>query len=281
MSTKSDLNGPSRLINHFNGRHVSNQGSRWCALWQSNESDLWDRGKPSPPLIELVEKRGDIIQSRSDNGRRKKALVPVRSCHGCGRGYDVVMLAQHGFDAYGLEISTDAIAAAEAYSTSEMDAPSAYNFARAGRDSPGTAGGVTFLQGDFFQRDWELATPLEGDAKFDLIYDYTFLCALLPETRKSWATRMGDLLKPDGLLICLEFPLYKDPKLPGPPWGLKGIHWDLLARGGSGLLDHGVLEEESSTSLEGQFLRVLHIKPGVSYENGKGTDMLSVWGKKS
>ncbi|KAH6716505.1 S-adenosyl-L-methionine-dependent methyltransferase [Leptodontidium sp. MPI-SDFR-AT-0119] len=276
MSTKSDLNGPSRLIDHFNGSSVQNQGSRWCALWQSNESDLWDRGKPSPPLIELVEQRGDIIQSRADNGRRKKALVP-----GCGRGYDVVMLAQHGFDAYGLEISTDAIAAAEAYSTSEMDAPSAYNFARAGRDSPGTAGGVTFLQGDFFQRDWELATPLEGDAKFDLIYDYTFLCALLPETRKSWATRMGDLLKPDGLLICLEFPLYKDPKLPGPPWGLKGIHWDLLARGGSGLLDHGVLEEESSTSLEGQFLRVLHIKPGVSYENGKGTDMLSVWGKKS
>jgi len=58
-----------------------NQGSGWCALWQSNESDLWDRGKPSPPLIELVEQRGDLIQSRADNGRRKKALVPVRSCN--------------------------------------------------------------------------------------------------------------------------------------------------------------------------------------------------------
>jgi hypothetical protein len=83
------------------------------------------------------------------------------------------MLALHGFDAYGLEISTDAVAAAEAYSASEMGAPSAYSFSRAGSDTPGSAGGVTFLQGDFFQRDWELATPLEGDAKFDLIYDYT------------------------------------------------------------------------------------------------------------
>lgn len=87
------------------------------------------------------------------------------------------MLALHGFDAYGLEISTDAVAAAQAYYASEMAAPSAYNFSRAGSGSgsgsPGTAGGATFFQGDFFQRDWELATPLEGDAKFDLIYDYT------------------------------------------------------------------------------------------------------------
>lgn len=91
---------------------------------------------------------------------------------------------------------------------------------------------------------------------------------------------MGDLLRPDGLLVCLEFPLYKDPKLPGPPWGLKGVHWDLLARGGSGLLEHGLLEE-SSGHLEGEFSRVLYVKPEVSYENGKGTDMLSVWRKKS
>tara|TARA_R110002060_G_scaffold65027_1_gene74036 strand:- start:3039 stop:3332 length:294 start_codon:yes stop_codon:yes gene_type:complete len=83
------------------------------------------------------------------------------------------MLAHHGFDAYGLEISTDAVAAAKAYSAPEIVAPSAYNFHTAARDSLGTAGRVSFLQGDFFQRDWELATSLEGDAKFDLIYDYT------------------------------------------------------------------------------------------------------------
>lgn len=76
------------------------------------------------------------------------------------------MLALHGFDAYGLEISADAVTAAEAYSASEVGAPSAHNFSSANRDSLGTPGGVTFFQGDFFN-------PLEGDMKFDLIYDYT------------------------------------------------------------------------------------------------------------
>jgi hypothetical protein len=42
---------------------------------------------------------------------------------------------------------------------------------------------------------------------------------------------MADLLAPPGYLVSLEFPLFKDPKLPGPPWGLRGVHWDLLAEG--------------------------------------------------
>jgi hypothetical protein len=90
---------------------------------------------------------------------------------------------------------------------------------------------------------------------------------------------MADLLAPGGLLVCLEFPLYKDPKLPGPPWGLRGVYWDLLARGRSGLLENGQSEEEDGTD-EGQFSRVLYIKPTVSYKMGKGTDMLSLWHKK-
>lgn len=80
--------------------------------------------------------------------------------------------------------------------------------------------------------------------------------------------------------MCLEFPLYKDPKLPGPPWGLTGVYWDLLAKGGSGL-ELDVAEGNDSDRLEGQFLRVLYIKPKESYTMGKGTDMLSVWRKKS
>lgn len=93
---------------------------------------------------------------------------------------------------------------------------------------------------------------------------------------------MDDLLKPDGLLVCLEFPLYKDPKLPGPPWGLTGVHWDLLARGGNGLLEQlHVAERNDDHLLEGQFSRVLYVKPEESYAMRKGTDMLSVWRKKS
>src|SRR6266516_1941937 len=102
--------------------------------------------------------------------------------------------------------------------------------------------------------------------------------------REDWAKRMADLLSPGGSLVCLEFPMYKDLKAPGPPWGLNGVYWDLLARGGNGLLNNseeGVEQEVDNTRLhQGQFERVLYIKPRRSYENGKGTDMLSVWTKK-
>lgn len=56
---------------------VHDQGSGWCTLWERGESDLWDRGKPSPALVHLVEQRSDIVPSRDPDGRRRKALVPV------------------------------------------------------------------------------------------------------------------------------------------------------------------------------------------------------------
>ncbi|KAK9318914.1 hypothetical protein V1517DRAFT_334238 [Lipomyces orientalis] len=62
----------------------------WCELWDPGESNLWDRGEPSPPLIDLLERRHDLVEPITD-GRRKMALVP-----GCGRRYDVAMLARHG-----------------------------------------------------------------------------------------------------------------------------------------------------------------------------------------
>lgn len=90
---------------------------------------------------------------------------------------------------------------------------------------------------------------------------------------------MADLLSPTGMLVCLEFPLYKDPKLPGPPWGLNGVYWNLLAEGGDGFVlnesDGGGKGQE-----RGQFQRMLYVKPTRSYENGRGTDMLSVYIKK-
>jgi hypothetical protein len=85
---------------------------------------------------------------------------------------------------------------------------------------------------------------------------------------------MSELLAADGVLVCLEFPMYKDLKAPGPPWGLNGVHWDLLAEGNDGIV------EESGDKGEGKggkFERVLKFKPERSYEAGRGTDMMSVW----
>jgi hypothetical protein len=82
------------------------------------------------------------------------------------------MLALHGFDAWGLEISKTAVATAEQYSVEQMQNPSPSNFAEAEIGSAVEPGTVSFVAGDFFSKDWEAKMP-DGPKKFDLIYDYT------------------------------------------------------------------------------------------------------------
>lgn len=89
---------------------------------------------------------------------------------------------------------------------------------------------------------------------------------------------MGELVKPGSFLICLEFPLWKDNKIPGPPWGMSGVYWNLLAQGGDGVVDSG--SEDGQGSGDGKFERVQYLKPPESYEQGRSTDMLSVWKRK-
>ena len=99
--------------------------------------------------------------------------------------------------------------------------------------------------------------------------------------RKDWARRMEELLTPSGILVCLEFPLYKDLQATGPPWGLKGVYWNLLVEGGDGIISSPC--EESSEAAEtgkGPFERLVYHKPQRTYDAGRGTDMLSVWSLK-
>ncbi|PYI03171.1 S-adenosyl-L-methionine-dependent methyltransferase [Aspergillus sclerotiicarbonarius CBS 121057] len=275
MGSATNPPGQTRLIKHFSGRAVEDQGSGWSALWDSNESDLWDRGSPSITLVDLVTQQQEIFSPYTADGRRKKALVP-----GCGKGYDPVMLALHGFDVYGLDISATGVSEARGYAASELQRPQGYNFSSGNSECPADVGSVNFIKGNVFGSEWE-RQALNGDEKFDLVYDYTFLCALHPDLRRQWADRMGQLLRQGGLLVCLEFPMYKDPSLPGPPWGLKGVHWDLLARGGDGVANIAKEPEDATVGeLAGQFRRVQYFKPPRSYENGKGTDMLSIYARK-
>jgi hypothetical protein len=85
---------------------------------------------------------------------------------------------------------------------------------------------------------------------------------------------MRELVAPTGVLVCLEFPMYKDVKAIGPPWGLNGVHWNVLAAGKDGIVDK--VEEESGEG-NGPFKRVLRFKPPRSYDAGRGADMISVW----
>ncbi|EKX52828.1 hypothetical protein GUITHDRAFT_64740 [Guillardia theta CCMP2712] len=123
----------------------------------------------------------------------QQALVP-----GCGRGYDVFEFARFGYTALGIDLSTTAVHEA----TKLKDEISAKE------KLPGDA---SFSLQNFY----ELQPPKEG---FDIIWDYTFLCAMPPEFREKWAKNMRRLIAPDGELVTLIYPLgdYEG----GPPYAM-------------------------------------------------------------
>lgn len=99
-----------------------------------------------------------------------------RSRKGCGRGYDVVMLALHGFEAIGLEVSAKGAETAREYAARELKSPQAYNFQDQSAGPAANPGSVTIIEGDFFAREWQDALVRDGVESFDLIYDYTVRC---------------------------------------------------------------------------------------------------------
>jgi SAM-dependent methyltransferase len=150
--------------------------------WEQNYVEghtPWNKGKASPPMVEWV----------SRNQPQGRAIVP-----GCGVGHDVVMLAQVGLDAHGLDIAPTAIAMAQ----------SAY---------PEHA--TRFVLGDL------LATPLEWQESFDFLFEHTCLCALPPNWRTRYEAAAYQLLKKGAQLVGIWF---INPEMDvdetGPPFGI-------------------------------------------------------------
>ncbi|XP_058184250.1 probable thiol methyltransferase 2 isoform X1 [Rhododendron vialii] len=154
----------------------SDPSGGWEKCWEQ-ELTPWDLGQPTPVIVHLHQ-TGALPKGRT--------LVP-----GCGSGYDVVAIACPERYVVGVDLSDKAIKKAVEFSSS---LPNADYF--------------TFLKEDFFI--WH---PTE---LFDLIFDYTFFCAIEPGMRSAWASRMQYLLKPDGELITLMFPI--SDHVGGPPY---------------------------------------------------------------
>lgn len=158
----SSQDARDRLLKHFaNGS--SDRPHLWSQLWDKGDFLPWDRGMPNPALEDVLADRQDLIgtcfkQGPDGQKQRKKALVP-----GCGRGYDVLLLASFGYDAYGLEASEKAVElCVQEQKTNGQKYPA--------KDESAGSGSATFLQGDFFSDGWAGKIRETG---FDLIYDYT------------------------------------------------------------------------------------------------------------
>lgn len=89
---------------------------------------------------------------------------------------------------------------------------------------------------------------------------------------------MSELVKPGMYLICLEFPLWKDLSAEGPPYGLKGVYWNLLAEGGDGMVAQH--NEGNGAAGKGDFERMQYFRPPRTFKQGKESDMVSVWRRK-
>ena len=96
-----------------------------------------------------------------------------------GQGYDACTLADAGYAALGLDL-----------------APTAVDLAQKTAAKRGSK--AAFLVGDFFA----FPPPAPFAATFDVIWDYTFFCALPPELRPRWAARTAELLKRDGGVLA-------------------------------------------------------------------------------
>jgi SAM-dependent methyltransferase len=113
----------------------------------------------------------------------RTVLIP-----GCGNGYELVCMAEAGWDATAIDFSPAAVRRARGV---------------VGRWAP------QVVEADFFA--WQPPRPL------DLIYERAFLCAMPPAMWPHVAARWAQLLAPGGQLAGFFF-FGSSPK--GPPFGI-------------------------------------------------------------
>lgn len=163
----------SQLKDHFAGDGPP-LNDRWSDLW--NQGNVpWDQGAHNPALEDtLLQHRqlviGDSLfvsdASAPGGQRRKRALVP-----GCGRGYDVLLLARMGFDAVGLEVSERAIEEGRAWIREHEHGHESSHEGEGGLVGEAGPGEAKIILGDFFDDAW--VQEIGCQSGFDLIYDFT------------------------------------------------------------------------------------------------------------
>ena len=131
--------------------------------------------------------------------RGGRVLIP-----GCGSGYEIKAFADAGSAVTALDLSPAAVARAHQVA--------------------GPALAPNILVGDFFAHDF-------GAVPFDVIYERTFLCSLLPERREAYRNRVAALLRHRGSLLGYFYYQPPGPAEAGPPFGFAwGAADELFAR---------------------------------------------------
>ena len=147
--------------------------------WQRHydENDLgWDLGQVAPPFVSLLE---------SNTISPCKTLVP-----GCGRGHEVVFLAENGFDVTAVDYSIGAV-----NHLNSVILERKLN--------------IKVLNLDFFELD------STHDRLYDLLIEQTFFCAISPSQRPLYVETVARILKKGGMIAGL---FYHTGQEGGPPF---------------------------------------------------------------
>jgi len=204
----------------------TNSTVAWDRAWQEHTTP-WDYGRIQPPLAEALKAPAMRLPANA------RILVP-----GCGRGYDAIAIASMlDCRAIGIDVSPAAIEAA----TVQLKA-----------SKTPSLGSVIFNTADFF------TYTVPDIERFDLIYDYTFFCAIAPQLRDAWGKQVSKLTKAGAYLITLVYPM-DGPREGGPPYSLNvDMYVDALGS---------------------QWIKVLDKAPDESSLDHIGRERLVIWRK--
>jgi SAM-dependent methyltransferase len=153
------------------------ESSYWEERYQE-QTPRWDLGEAAPPFWSL-------LNSENKPNLGKTAVL------GCGRGYDALLFAEHGFEVVGFDFAPTAVADSISLALT-------------------TNNTAQFLQRDIFN----LAT--EFPDYFDYVVEHTCFCAIPPERRTEYVQLVRSILRPNGELIALFF---THTRPGGPPFG--------------------------------------------------------------
>jgi SAM-dependent methyltransferase len=158
------------------------------------ETDVpWDRGGPSPLLVEWTD-------ARSIDGTGRRALVV-----GAGLGDDAEHVASLGFDTLAFDISPTAIRLAQ-------------------ERHPGSR--VTYVAADLF------APPPDWAATFDLVVENITVQALPADVRPRAIRAISAMVAPGGTLLVISGARDDADEPDGPPWPLARAEVDAFATDG-------------------------------------------------
>jgi len=162
----------------------------WGQRYQQGQTG-WDLGGPTPALTWLVEK-GIFPVSPPD-----PILVP-----GCGYGHDALYLANRDYEVTAIDWAPEALSALQAHAPPNL----------------------RILCTDFFEY-----ARVTSD-RYEVVWEYTFYCAIDPILRPAYFDALSTLLKSGGYWIALLFPLESQPYEMGPPFALYWEEAQNLAR---------------------------------------------------